>query len=158
MPKKPPEEKPEEKQEKPTKEQLKKVKKKSTPEKKEKWKFPIEEEEEKDSSESPGGIGKPEETEAIGLEEVCGNILFVAYQVWGIAQKGIEPLTEDTKNLASPPMARLARKYHLEDKMNDEIMLAGILGVDITKRIIVLNKKKKKEEKKTDPATPGIED
>ena len=131
--------------EKPTPEQLKKLKKNPKPEKKPPFPFPIEEEE--DSSTGSQTEEKTEETEAEegwqALEEICGNFLVVLYQLWGIAQKGIEPLTENTKNLASPPMARLAVKHNLDDKINDEIMLAGILGVDVTKRIIELNKKKK---------------
>lgn len=131
--------------EKPTPEQLKKLKKNPKPEKKAPFPYPPEPEEKEDISTGSPTEEKKEETDSLGLEEICGNLLVLLYQLWGIAQKGIEPLTENTKNLASPPMARLAVKYHVGDKINDEIMLAGILGVDVTKRLIELNKKKKKE-------------
>lgn len=135
--------------EKPTPEQLKKVKKSPKPEKKEKWRYPIEPEEKEDfSTGSPIQGTKTEEKEAeeedsLYLEEICGNLWAVLYQLGGILKKGFEPLTEDTKNLLAPPSARIALKYHVETYMKDEFLLLGILGIDISRRLIV----KKKEDK-----------
>ena len=93
---------------------------------------PMEESEEK--------ISSPE------LEEICGNIMVVLFQIWGIIQKGIEPLKESEKKLISPSMARLAVKYHVDEVMNDEIMFLGILGFSVSKRVLEQKKKAKKDD------------
>lgn len=74
--------------------------------------------------------------EVVDLEETCGNLWVVLYQLGGILKKGFEPLTPDVKNLLAPPTARLAKKYHVETYMKDELMLAGILGIDLSKRLL----------------------
>jgi len=136
--------------EKPTPEQLKKLKRKPTPEKKPPWKFPIEEE---DSSTGSQTEEKAEETDSLELEEICGNLWVVLYQLGGILRKGFTPLTEGTKKLLSPPTARCAKKYHVESYMKDELLILGILGVDISARLIrkkpkeVIENSKEEEEK-----------
>ena len=130
--------------EKPTPEQLKKVKQRPTKEKKPPWKYPIEPEEKKaeELSESPGGKNE-EKISSLELEKICGDLWVILYQLGGILKKGFEPLTDDVKKLISPPSARMAVKYHVQDYMKDEFLLLGILGIDISKRLMV----KKKDDK-----------
>lgn len=130
--------------EKPTPEQLKKLKKKPTPEKKPPFPFLVEEKE--DSSTGSQTEEKTEETDSLELEKICGNLWFVLYQLGGILKKGFEPLTDDVKNLLAPPSARMAVKYHVQDYMKDEFLLLGILGIDISKRLIKKKPKEKEEE------------
>ncbi len=133
------------KQEKPTEEQLKKVKEKPSPEKKPKFPYPLEEESpltESSKKSSPPG-SEEKETDSLYLEEICGNLWFVLYQLGGILKKGFEPLTEDVKKLLSPPTARMAVHYHVERYMKDELLILGILGIDISKRLMA----KKKDDK-----------
>lgn len=135
--------------EKPTPEQLEKLKKKPTPEKKPPWKFPLENIREDTSTGSQTEEKteeKTEETDSLELEEICGNLWFVLYQLGGILKKGFEPLTDDVKNLLAPPSARMAVKYHVQDYMKDEFLLLGILGIDISKRLIRKKPKEKEEE------------
>lgn len=89
------------------------------------------------SSESPGGEEESGQITAIELEEVCGNLWVVLYQLGGILKKGFEPLTENEKKLYSPVSARLAVKYHVQDYMKDEFLLLGLFGISISKRLIV---------------------
>ena len=86
--------------------------------------------------------------ESADLEEICGTIWVCLYQIGGLIRKDFEPLTDGVRKLLEPPSARLAKKYHVEKMMNDEIMLAGILGVDVTKRLLKKPKAKPKEEVK----------
>jgi len=86
-----------------------------------------------------------EEIQPVDLEEICGNIWVCLYQLGGLIRKDFKPLSSTEKKLLAPPSARLAVKYHIETYMNDEIMLAGLLGVSITGRLIT---SKPKEEKK----------
>ena len=85
-----------------------------------------------------------DDIQPVDLEEICGNIWVCLYQIGSLLKKDFEPLTPTVKKLLAPPYARLAKKYHVEKMMSDELMLAGILGVDITGRLL----KKPKEEKK----------
>ena len=131
--------------EKPTPEQLKKVKKKPSLEKKPPFPFPPEEEKALTTSSkesSPPG-SEEEETDSQYLEEICGNLWYVLYQLGGILRKGFEPLTNNVRKLLEPPSARMAVKYHVETYMKDEFLLLGILGIDISKRLMV----KKKDDK-----------
>lgn len=96
--------------------------------------------------EGPSGptTSKPQEEEiesgqitSLELEEVCGNLWVVLYQLGGILKKGFEPLTDNEKKLYAPVTSRLAVKYHVADYMKDEFLLAGFLGISISKRLIV---------------------
>lgn len=141
----------ENKTEKPTKEQLKKVKKSSTPEKKPQFPFPIEKEEktpEESSTKSFPPGSEEGKLDSLELEEICGNLWVVLYQLGGILKKGFEPLTDDTKNLLSPPTARMAIRYHVQDYMKDEFLILGILGIDISKRLMVKKKDDKDDNRK----------
>ena len=89
-----------------------------------------------------------EKIDSFELEEICGNLWVVLYQLGGILKKGFEPLTNDTKNLLSPPSARIAKKIHIENYLSDEVLILGILGIDISKRLIKKKPKEKEEEKK----------
>ena len=89
-------------------------------------------------------LQSPDDIQPVDLEEICGNIWVCVYQIGALLKKDFEPLTPTVKKLLAPPSARLAKKYHVEKMMSDELMLAGILGVDITGRFL----KKPKEEKK----------
>ena len=129
--------------EKPTEKQLKKVKKKLPPEKKEEWPYEIEKEKAKKEKETSKDTAGEEETSSLELEEICGNLWVVLYQLGGLLRKGFEPLTNDVKKLLSPPTARIALKYQIQDYMKDEFLLLGILGIDISKRLMV----KKKDDK-----------
>lgn len=132
--------------EKPTKEQLKKLKKSPTPEEKPPFPFEPEKEEttKEESSTEPSPPGsEEEEADSQYLEEICGNLWFVLYQLGGILKKGFEPLTDDVRKLLEPPSARMAVKYHVETFLKDEFLLLGILGIDISKRLMV----KKKDDK-----------
>ena len=134
--------------EKPTPEQLKKLKKNPKPEKKAPFPYPIEPEEKEEASSPPGGIGVEKER-SVELEEICGNLWVVFYQLCGILKKGFEPLTDDVKKLISPPSARCAVKYHVQDYMKDEFLLLGILGIDISRRLMVKKKDDKNDNRKT---------
>ena len=127
--------------EKPTLKQLEKIKVSKGREKKEKWPFPVEKE---DFSTGPL-TEEPEQGKinSFELEEICGNLWVVLYQLGGVLKKGFEPLTDNEKNLLSLPSARIAVKYHVQDYMKDEFLLLGILGISISKRLIV----KKKDDK-----------
>jgi len=133
--------------EKPTPEQLKKLKKSPAREKKPPYPFPIEEKEDS-STGSQTEENEKEEIQSLDLEEICGNLWVVLYQLGGILRKGFEPLTEDVKNLLSPPTARCAVRYHVQDLMKDEFLILGILGIDISKRLIVKKPKKPVEDLK----------
>jgi len=91
-----------------------------------------------------GGEEAIDDIQPVDLEKICGDIWVLFYQLGGILKKGFEPLALDTRKLLEPVSARLAKKYHVESYMKDEVMLAGILGIDISKRFL----KKPKEEKK----------
>jgi len=85
-----------------------------------------------------------DDIQPVDLEKICGDIWVLLYKLGGVLKKDFEPLTPDVKKLLSPVSARLAEKYHVESYMKDEVMLAGILGIDLTTRLM----KKPKEEKK----------
>ena len=139
-------------QEKPTPEQLKKLKKSPAREKKPPYPYPIEEKEDI-STGSQTEENEKEEKHSLDLEEICGNLWVVLYQLGGVLRKGFEPLTDNVKNLLAPPSARCAVKYHVESYMKDEFLILGILGIDISKRLMAKKPKKvvedsKEEEKK----------
>ena len=99
----------------------------------------------------PGSLTEENEKEEIqspDLEEICGNLWFILYQLGGILKKGFEPLTENVKKLLSPPSARIVVKYNVGSYMKDEFLLLGILGIDISKRLMVKKKEDKKDVKK----------
>jgi len=85
---------------------------------------------------SPLG-SEDERITSIELEEICGNLWVVLYQLGGVLKKGFEPLTDNVKKLLSPPTARCAVRYHVQDYMKDEFLILGILGIDISKRLMV---------------------
>lgn len=85
-----------------------------------------------------------DDIQPVDLEEICGNIWVCLYQIGGLLKKDFKPLSSSVRKLLEPPSARLAKKYHIENAMSDELLLAGILGVDITGRFL----KKPIEEKK----------
>jgi len=85
-----------------------------------------------------------DEIQPVDLEEICGDLWTCLYQLGGVLRKGFEPISASEKKLLSPVSARLAQKYHIESYMKDEVMLAGILGVSLSKRLL----KKPEEEKK----------
>ena len=137
--------------EKPTPEQLKKLKKSPQQEKKPPYPFPIEEKEDSSIGSQTEEKEAEEEEGSLYLEEICGNLWVILYQLGGILKKGFEPLSNDTKKLLEPPSARLAKKYHAETLMKDEFLLLGILGIDISRRLMVKKPKEaKKEEKKVE--------
>lgn len=135
------------KSEKPTKEQLKKVKKSPGLEKKPPFPFPPEEEVSLKESSLPGS--EEEETSGLELEEICGNLWIVLYQLGGILKKGFEPLTDDVRNLLAPPSARIAKKIHIENYLSDEVLILGVLGIDVSKRLMVKKKDDKNDNRKT---------
>lgn len=92
-------------------------------------------------SSPPGSEGA--RIDSLELEEICGNLWVVLYQLGGILKKGFEPLTDNVKKLLEPPTARIAVKHHFETYMKDEFLLLGILGIDISRRLMV----KKKDDK-----------
>jgi len=92
------------------------------------------------SSEPEEEEKEPGQITAIELEEICGNLWVVLYQLGGILKKGFEPLTDNERKLYSPVSARLAIKYHVQDYMKDEFLLAGLLGISLSKRLIVRKK------------------
>ncbi|MBA7497094.1 hypothetical protein ES702_07703 [subsurface metagenome] len=135
---------------KPTKESNKSLKKQKTEispldkndEKKPPFKELLPPPEEKESSASPGGEEEePGKLEAPELEEICGNLWVLLYQLGGVLKKGFEPITNDVKKLLSPPTARMAVKYEVQDYMKDEFFILGVLGIDISKRLMVKKKK-----------------
>ena len=91
-----------------------------------------------------GGDAPVDDIQPVDLEKICGDIWVLLYKLGGVLKKDFEPLTPDVKKILSPVSARLAEKYHVESYMKDEVMLAGILGIDLTTRLM----KKPKEEKK----------
>ena len=84
-----------------------------------------------------------ERIDSLELEGICGNLWVLLYQLGGVLKKGFEPLTNDVKNLLSPPTARCAIKHHVQDYMKDEFFILGILGIDVSRRLMV----KKKDDK-----------
>ena len=91
-----------------------------------------------------GGDESTDDIQPVDLEEICGDLWTCLYQLGGVLRKGFEPISASEKKLLSPVSARLAQKYHIESYMKDEVMLAGILGVSLSKRLL----KKPEEEKK----------
>ena len=92
---------------------------------------------------------------SIDLEEICGNLWVVLYQLGGILKKGFEPLTDPVKKLLAPPTARCAIKYDVQTYMKDEFLLLGILGVDISRRLMKKDDdhdRGKKEKGENDPS------
>lgn len=135
-------------QEKPTPEQLKKVKKKPPSEKKPPFPFAPEEEPSSTGSLTAEKVEEKEGVDSFELEEICGNLWVCLYQLGGMLKKGFEPLTEDVKNLLAPPSARMALKYKVQEYMKDEVLLLGILGIDISKRLLIKKPKKPVEDSK----------
>jgi len=87
--------------------------------------------------ESLGGEAEPEVLTEFEIEEVCGDVIAIPFELWGIFKKGVEPLSEKEKKGLGKPFARLAIKYHVQDYMKDEFYFLFILGVAISKRVKV---------------------
>lgn len=154
-----PKEKDPEKNNKPTEKKTKFSKLDKGTERKPPFKDLLPPEEESPSIESSKQSSPPGSTEnggvtSLELQEICGNLWVVLYQLGGVLKKGFEPITENTKKLLAPPTARCAVKYDVQSYMKDEFLILGILGVDISRRLLKKddgNNRGKKEKGKDDP-------
>jgi len=78
------------------------------------------------------------------LEELCGDIVSVPFEVWSILNPKVSPLTEIEKKAVSKPISRLVIKYNLAEYAKDEIYLAIILSGITFKRLHQAKPEKKK--------------
>ena len=79
------------------------------------------------------------------LEELCGDIAAVPFEIWSILNPKVEKLTDTEKKAISRPLARLVEKYNLGTYAKDEFYLAIILTGVTFKRVNQAKPEKKKE-------------
>lgn len=94
----------------------------------------------KDFSVSPGGEPEQEPLTEVDVEEVCGDIIAVPFEIWGMVKKGVEPLSPKEQKLLGKPLSRLVVKYNVEQYMKDEFLFILLLGMVITKRVKAVKK------------------
>lgn len=80
------------------------------------------------------------------LEELCGDIAAVPFEIWSILNPKVEKLTDTEKKAISRPLARLVEKYNLGTYAKDEFYLAIILTGVTFKRINQAKPEKKKKD------------
>jgi len=151
--------------EKPTKEQLKKVKKSPTKEKKPLYPYPIEKvitgskdtpgEEEEEPREIFDEDLAPEE-----IEEFSGDFVGMFFEIWNVAEPQIPPLDSRAKHRLGKPLSRILVKYKLAKYAKDEIVFCVFLGMEILPRLKIsaklkLQKKGKKKDDKDDHREKG---
>lgn len=94
-----------------------------------------------DEEEKPEGSSFSNEN----LEELCGDIAAVPFEIWSILNPKVEKLTDTEKKAISRPLARLVEKYNLGTYAKDEFYLAIILTGVTFKRVNQAKPEKKKE-------------
>jgi hypothetical protein len=90
-----------------------------------------------DSTTQIGGPGNGIEQDKLDLEEICGDIMALPFEVWAILKSGVKPLSDIEKKLIAKPLSRIIVKYDVTKFMKDEVLLCAFLGFSVLKRVKV---------------------
>lgn len=120
------------------------MEKKKKPEKKTKKSLPSFPEElkrsenlEEPTKETSSGLGNGNDQDKIDIEEICGDIVALPFEVWAVLKPAVKPLSEVEKKLIAKPLSRIVVKYDVTRFMKDEILLCAFLGFSVLKRVKV---------------------
>ena len=100
--------------------------------------FPAKNEKEEDSSTSPGSEVAEEILSAAEIEEVCGDVIAVPFEMLSIAKvRNFYPLDTKEKRKLAKPLSKLCVKYKIQQYIKEEYLFLFVLGSTIAKRVTV---------------------
>lgn len=100
--------------------------------------FPTKDAKEEDSSTSPGSEVKEEILSAEEIEEVCGDVIAVPFEMLSIAKvRNFYPLDTKEKKKLAKPLSKLCVKYNIQQYIKEEYLFLFVLGSTIAKRVTV---------------------
>lgn len=99
--------------------------------------FPLKNAKEGESLTSLGGDEVQDEgLSAEDIEEVCGDVIAIPFEMLSIAKIGnFYPLDKKEKKKLAKPLSKLCEKYNIQKYIKEEYLFLFILGSTVAKRI-----------------------